>query len=226
MKILEIDRKSAPYSFDMEVDGHTSDRTPESRDCVSVSTIKHYTAEKLGLSNYSVDFNSEDIRMKSWLGLAFEDRLAKDLARTEPDHIPHPGEIRTKSGRVMAHPDGYYFASGGLVSGEFGVDEMKHTYTSSLNYSVPSRILEKRQGLVWDYLFQLESYIAILRSLGYDVREGRLWTMCPMGDWKEDRGPVLHATRVEFTEKELDRQLVLLENTAQAAYDWKYNKEK
>lgn len=223
MTVLECAIIPALYTF--EEHGGDKGRTPESISSVSISTIKSYVASKLGVSNYKVDFDSPDIKNKAWLGLAFEDRLFQDIKRTEPDHLPHPGEFHSASGKVMGHPDGFYYASGGLRSGDFGVDEIKHTYTSLSAYSSASCWFETSAGLAWDYLFQLRSYCAILRSIGLDVREGRIWILCACGDYKTNRGPVLTRTHFSFSEKELDNQLRMLETDAEVAYKWKYGEQ-
>lgn len=218
MKILGIERLPAPYSHDWGAD---SSRTPESEDCVSVSTVKDFLAAKHGFNNYEADFSSPAMQLKAWMGIAFEDRLSKDLARTEPDRVPWPGELFSPSGRVMGHPEGFYFASGGLTVGDIGVDEFKHTYTSSRNYSDRELLEQARTGMVWHYLFQLRSYVALLRASGFDCREGRLFTLCPMGDWKEEREPLFHMARFEWEERELDAHLHLLEADARRAWAWK-----
>lgn len=215
MKVLSIDKLPAPYSFD--VHGGDPDRSSESAERVSVSTIKHYLSDKLSMNKYDSDFGSEGMMLKAWLGLAFEDRLVKDIARTDPSHAPHPGEIVSPSGHVMGHPDGFYFD----CEGDLGVDEFKHTYSSSRHYATAEALLKPDGGLAWDYLFQVKSYVAILRACGADCREARLWTLAVMGNWRDSRDPELHCSRLLFEEEELDNQMIILEAERENAWAWK-----
>lgn len=219
MKVLDISQAPAPPTFEDGAEG----RSGETRERVSVSTIKSYLSTKFGMNKYpDTDFNSPGMKLKSWLGAAFEARFSRDLDRLEPDHQSFPGEILSPSGGVMSHPDGLYGPCGGLAIGEIGVDEFKHTYSSARHYDAEKALLDQSSGLCWDYLFQLKSYIAILLAAGYDCFEGRLWILAAMGDWRERRDPELHCARVLFEERELTDQLHILETDRFAAYDWKY----
>lgn len=218
MHILSIDDIPALYTF--EEHGSQEERTPESSDCVSVSTIKDYVASSLGFSNYDVDFSSPEIKLKAWLGLAFEDRLRSDLKLTEPDHIADPPELFSPSGRVIGHPDGL-FLQGLRAGGDWGVDEFKQTWTSIKHYETEEGWRAAEDGMSWHYQFQAKSYVALYRAHGVLCNEARIWVAAMVGDYSKRRHPVFKRTHFGWTNKELEMHAELLESEAGNAWAWK-----
>lgn len=220
MKIKSIEFLPAPYSFESDPFAARG-RTPESAESVSVSTVKDYLAHRHGFNNYDVNFASEDMKLKAWMGLAFEDRMALDLARTHPDLVSWPGELWTPNGKVMGHPEGFYPAQ---VT-EHGVFEFKHTYTSASHYDNESSWDNAEEGMAWHYLFQLKSYVAMAHLSGVDCREGWLIVLANMGNYKDRRGPELPSIKMEFSQRELEDQVRILEKSADRAWTWKQEQQ-